>query len=326
MEKHVNFFNIMSYDLHGAWDRDNKWLGPYLFAHTNLTEIQDAMGLLWRNEIPSKKVIMGTAFYGRAFTGTSTSCMEPGCTFESAGNKGLCSRENGILLNGEIVDIIDEKGLTPTLYKEAGVKVAHWDNQWVAYDDEDTLKLKVDFALGLGLGGVMVWAVSHDTPTRQFSNAFSARAANRHGMILKIIDSHHDQVQVRKTIDQCKWTNCGDGCPKGYQPTTRIDKSKHSKCELMMNSTACENDLHILCCPETRCRREAGTSTPTASATTPAQTAQSRWAAPTAAVTVATRPRVAAWAPARKRCPVRTCTKAACGPVSPATVTPTVPF
>lgn len=252
MEKHVNFFNIMSYDLHGAWDRDNKWLGPYLFAHTNLTEIQDAMDLLWRNKIPSKKVIMGTAFYGRAFTATSTSCMEPGCTFESAGNKGLCSRENGILLNSEIVDIIDEKGLTPTLYKEAGVKVAHWDNQWVAYDDEDTLKLKVDFALGLGLGGVMVWAVSHDTPTRQFSNAFSARAANRHGMILKIIDdSHHDQVQVRKTIDQCKWTNCGDGCPKGYQPTTRIDNNKHSKGELMMDSTACENDLHILCCPET---------------------------------------------------------------------------
>ncbi|KAJ5999011.1 hypothetical protein N7451_006821 [Penicillium sp. IBT 35674x] len=252
MEKHVDFFNIMTYDLHGAWDRGNKWLGPYLLAHTNLTEIQDAMDLLWRNEIPSKKVVMGTAFYGRAFTATSTSCMEPGCTFESAGNKGQCSRENGILLNSEIMDIIDEKGLTPTLYKEAGVKVAHWDDQWVAYDDEETLQLKVDYALGLDLGGVMVWAVSHDTPTRQFSNAFYARAANRHGMIFKEIDdSHHDQVQIKKTIDQCKWTNCGDGCPTGYQPTTRIDGNKHNVGELMMDSTACENQLHILCCPET---------------------------------------------------------------------------
>ncbi|KAJ5151461.1 uncharacterized protein N7482_010713 [Penicillium canariense] len=252
MEKHVDFFNIMTYDLHGAWDRGNKWLGPYLLAHTNLTEIQDAMDLLWRNEIPSKKVVMGTAFYGRAFTATSTSCMEPGCTFESAGNKGPCSRENGILLNSEIMDIIDDRGLTPTLYKEAGVKVAHWDDQWVAYDDEETLQLKVDYALGLNLGGVMVWAVSHDTPTRQFSNAFYARAANRHGMILKEIDdNHHDQVQIKKTIDQCKWTNCGDGCPNGYQPATRIDGNKHNVGELMMDSTACENELHILCCPET---------------------------------------------------------------------------
>lgn len=103
LEKYVDFFNIMTYDLHGAWDKGNKWLGNYLNAHTNLTEIQDALDLLWRNDIPSKKVVMGTGFYGRAFAVTSTSCMEPGCTFESAANKGLCSRENGILLNSEIL-------------------------------------------------------------------------------------------------------------------------------------------------------------------------------------------------------------------------------
>ncbi|KAL4746948.1 glycoside hydrolase superfamily [Aspergillus terricola var. indicus] len=158
LEKYVDFFNMMTYDLHGAWDRGNKWVGPYLNAHTNLTEIQDAMDLIWRNKIPSKKVILGTGFYGRAITATSESCMEPGCTYESAANKGPCSNENGILLNSEIVDIINEKGLKPKLYKEAGVKVVHWDNQWVAYDDEETLELKAQFALGQALGGVMVWA------------------------------------------------------------------------------------------------------------------------------------------------------------------------
>ncbi|KAL4769203.1 glycoside hydrolase superfamily [Aspergillus nidulans var. acristatus] len=129
LEKYVDFFNMMTYDLHGAWDCGNKWVGPYLNAHTNLTKIQDTMDLLWRNKIPSKKVILGTGFYRRAFTATSESCMEPGCTYESAANKGPCSNENGILLNSKIVDIIKEKGLKPKLYKEAGVKVMHWDNQ-----------------------------------------------------------------------------------------------------------------------------------------------------------------------------------------------------
>jgi GH18 family chitinase len=249
LEKHVDFFNIMSYDLHGAWDKGNKWLGPYLNAHTNLTEISDALDLLWRNKIPSNKVVLGTAFYGRAFAATSTSCLEPGCTFESAATMGDCSRENGILLNSEIVDILDAQGVKPTLDKKAGVKIATWDNQWVAYDDEETLELKAQFSLGLGLGGVMVWAVSHDTPTQRFSNAFFRRAANRNGLTSTTESNSTRYVETRKLIDQCKWTNCGKTCPAGYRPALRTDKNAADN-EVMLDKTACDGDHHTLCCPE----------------------------------------------------------------------------
>lgn len=154
----VDWFNIMSYDLHGTWDKGNKWTGAYLNAHTNLTEIQDAIDLLWRNDITPDKVVMGTAFYGRAFTVSSTSCTGPGCTYESGGRPGYCSREVGILLGSEIVDLVAEKSITPRLYKDAAVKVASWDDQWVAYDDADTFQLKLDFIRGQCMGGVMVWA------------------------------------------------------------------------------------------------------------------------------------------------------------------------
>lgn len=70
----------MSYDMHGVWDIPNKWTGPYLNAHTNLTEIKDGLDLLWRNKIPPEKVTMGLAFYGRGFTANSPSCMTPGCS------------------------------------------------------------------------------------------------------------------------------------------------------------------------------------------------------------------------------------------------------
>lgn len=250
LEKSVDFFNIMTYDLHGAWDRGNKWVGPYLNAHTNLTEIQDAMDLLWRNNIDSKKVVMGTGFYGRAFTATSTSCLEPGCTFESAGNKGVCSRENGILLNSEIMDLINTENLTPQLYKEAAVKVIHWDNQWVAYDDEETLETKVEFALGQNLGGIMVWAVSHDMPNGRFSNSFYSRTVNRHGLMSKSVTNNTDYIKIKKTIDQCKWTNCGEICPAGYQAVKRTDKNRHNDGELMLDTTACDGNVHTFCCPE----------------------------------------------------------------------------
>lgn len=62
----------------------------------------------------------------------------------------------------EIEDVV-ATGATVTLDKEAAVKQVVWDsNQWVSYDDEETFKMKIDYANGLGLGGLMVWAISTD--------------------------------------------------------------------------------------------------------------------------------------------------------------------
>lgn len=54
----------MTYDLHGAWDSPEDQIGSYVYAHTNLTEITDALDLLWRNDVPANKVNMGLGFYG----------------------------------------------------------------------------------------------------------------------------------------------------------------------------------------------------------------------------------------------------------------------
>lgn len=54
----------VTYDLHGAWDSPEDQIGSYVYAHTNLTEITDALDLLWRNDVPANKVNMGLGFYG----------------------------------------------------------------------------------------------------------------------------------------------------------------------------------------------------------------------------------------------------------------------
>jgi chitinase len=47
---HVDWVNVMSYDLHGVWDQDNP-IGNHVLAHTNLTEIKLALDLFWRSEL-----------------------------------------------------------------------------------------------------------------------------------------------------------------------------------------------------------------------------------------------------------------------------------
>lgn len=212
----------MSYDLHGTWDKGNKWLGEYLNAHTNLTEITLALNLLWRNDIPSEKVVMGLAFYGRAFTLADPSCTTPGCLFASGALAGPCSSEVGILMISEIDQIIADKKIEPTFYKDAAVKVATWDNQWVAYDDGETFQLKADFARSECLGGVMVWAVSHDAPTGTYSKALSEAVGRKYTAMASTL-ADNGTLYNEEFHPQCKWTNCGETCPDGYAMMMRRD-------------------------------------------------------------------------------------------------------
>jgi GH18 family chitinase len=123
--------------------------------HTNLTEIAQGLDLLWRNNIPSTKVVMGLGFYGRSFTLSNPSCNTTGCPFKSGGKPGECTNTAGILSNAEIQAIIRQNNLQPTLDAAAGVKYMSWGgDQWVSYDDADTFKIKMDFANRLGLGGM----------------------------------------------------------------------------------------------------------------------------------------------------------------------------
>ncbi|KAG9495650.1 hypothetical protein J7337_012204 [Fusarium musae] len=248
LEKTVDFFNIMSYDLHGAWDQGKNYTQPFLNAHSNLTEIDLALDLLWRNNIQSDKVVLGMGFYGRAFSVQTGTCTKPGCLFKAAGKAGDCSREKGILLNSEIVTTIKKYNIKPEFYKEEAVKVAKWGNQWVSYDDEDTFKLKTDYAKSRCLGGVMVWAISHDTKEARFNKAL-ALSLNRKTTSGEF-DENEKAYDIKKIPnEQCRWTNCKEGCRKGWVAIPRSDSGAR-KNEIMFDETGCGGDGgHTFCCP-----------------------------------------------------------------------------
>ncbi|TEA17437.1 Acidic mammalian chitinase [Colletotrichum sidae] len=164
MAEHIDWFNIMSYDIHGTWDGNSEWSHPVVQPHTNLTEIDDGLDLLWRNNIKPSQVVMGLGFYGRSFTLQDPSCTEPMCPFSGGAEAGYCMDTSGVLSNAEIRRVLDRTGVEPTLDREAGIKYISWEGQWVSYDDGETLALKTQFANNRCLGGKMIWAVDLDEP------------------------------------------------------------------------------------------------------------------------------------------------------------------
>lgn len=80
-------------------------------------------------------------------------CLAPGCPFTKGARKGPCTNTEGVLSGYEIREIIENGGVV-TFDQEAGAKIVTWDNdQWVSYDDAETLKIKVDYANAHCLGG-----------------------------------------------------------------------------------------------------------------------------------------------------------------------------
>ncbi|KAL2814405.1 glycoside hydrolase superfamily [Aspergillus cavernicola] len=68
LKPYVDPLNIMAYNIHGAWDGSVESLGKHALAHTNLSEINLALELLWRNIINPARINLCLGFYGRIFT------------------------------------------------------------------------------------------------------------------------------------------------------------------------------------------------------------------------------------------------------------------
>jgi GH18 family chitinase len=164
MESLVDWFTLLSFDLHGPWDQYIDGLGNKIKPHTDLAEVEAAVNLITKSGVSSYKITMGTANYGRGFTIKDSKCRYYGCEFAGASKAGTCTKEDGLLSACEITRIIHEKRLQPSvIYGGAEAKEISWNDQWVSYDDKETLAKKRELANKHCLGGTALWALDYET-------------------------------------------------------------------------------------------------------------------------------------------------------------------
>lgn len=209
--KASDYVNFMTYNLHGAWDVNDP-IGSHVLAHTNLTEINSALDLLWRNEVPANKVNLGLAFYSRTFQLADKDCWKPGCKFKGGGLKGACTKTSGTLSYRELADIMASRNITSTYDKKAAVKYFKWnEDQWASYDDQQTFQQNIEFANNQGLGGLLLWSLDQD----------DANLDNFRGVLypreLKMSDHLADDVSYweGQTGGDCEVSKCGGSCGAG---------------------------------------------------------------------------------------------------------------
>nr|XP_022907383.1 acidic mammalian chitinase-like [Onthophagus taurus] len=154
----------MTYDLRGSWD-------GVVGHHTGLFPLESQSyspfnvdssirGWIHRGASPNK-INLGIGTYGRSFTLENATINHIGAPTIGGGEPGPYSKSSGMLGYNEIcMNIIN--AWKESWNVEQMVPYAYFYDQWVGYDNEKSIDIKVAYADLMNLGGIMVWSIETD--------------------------------------------------------------------------------------------------------------------------------------------------------------------
>lgn len=161
----VDFINIMSYDLHGSW---NNFTGIHAAMYAGPADNTPFLQQLnvfasvnyWLSQgAPSTKIILGLPAYGRSFTLSDANNRAVGAPSTGPGNGGEFLGEEGFLGYNEVCRLVRTHGWTRVWESTQNVPYAYLGNQWVGYDDLESIRYKLNFIISRNLGGSMWWSI-----------------------------------------------------------------------------------------------------------------------------------------------------------------------
>ena len=152
LNQHVDYFNAMTYDIHGSWSNHAGHNSPLYQSPPGDADgsVQTGINYLVNTrELPENKINMGIPFWGKKYNASTINGYFTGSVTD--------------LRYYDIVELINN-GWT-----------SHWDDvakcpylintnttQIITYDDPLSIQFKCEFAQNRNLGGVMVWAMGYD--------------------------------------------------------------------------------------------------------------------------------------------------------------------
>ncbi|KFA82003.1 hypothetical protein S40288_07998 [Stachybotrys chartarum IBT 40288] len=159
IEPYIDFFGVMSYDLHGPWDEDVRQIGRVVLGHTNVPEIANWTLPLYYDGLDPAKLNLGLAYYARGYTVAVSDCNAIGCDWVSTSRPAPCTNFGGVMSLEEIERMVSEQNISPRLLASDMMMQLTFGNQWIGYDNLDTIRMKKWWASQRCFGGTIVWSV-----------------------------------------------------------------------------------------------------------------------------------------------------------------------
>lgn len=160
---HLDFINLLTYDFHGSWESVTGHHSPLFQGQKDsrsdrFNNADYALSYVLRRGAPAQKLLMGIPSFGRTFT-LASSRTDVGAPVSGPGEPGQFTKEPGMLAYYEICDFL--RGATVHRLDQQ-VPYATKGNQWVGYDDQESVRKKVQYLKNKQLGGAAVWTLDLD--------------------------------------------------------------------------------------------------------------------------------------------------------------------
>ncbi|KAF0304743.1 Chitotriosidase-1 [Amphibalanus amphitrite] len=166
LARHLDLFHLMAYDFHGQWESQTGHHSPLNaplrdVAHRRQLSVNASVQMWMDMGAPAHKIVLGVPTYGRSFTLATTTNTGVNAPTRGGGAPGPFTNEEGILAYYEICQRLLSGAVYIWDYEMSAPYLVDGD-QWVGFDDERSVRMKMDFVKELGLAGAMVWAVDMD--------------------------------------------------------------------------------------------------------------------------------------------------------------------
>lgn len=170
MVTHLDIINLMTYDMHGAWDHYTHHQSP-LYAHPDDTgdnlffNVDYAVHYWLDNGAPKDKLVVGMPLYGRCWSLDSDADTGFYAPASQPGNPGPWTGSPGFMGYNEICSEQMTQSWTvvndPAMHEPYAYYLPN-HRLWCSYEDVDSVTIKAQYAKDLGLAGCMVWSVETD--------------------------------------------------------------------------------------------------------------------------------------------------------------------
>lgn len=171
--KYPDYMLLMTYNYHGSWENvtgHHSSVWPHSLDQGSRRELcmQWTVDFWLSKGAKREQIILGLATYGMTFTlvdPNNNGVMAPAIR---GGGRGLkYTNERGIMAYYEVCEYLTQGGWRTVWIDEQKSPYAYGGDQWVGYDNQESLKIKVETMInGYNLAGAFVWSVEMD----DFSN------------------------------------------------------------------------------------------------------------------------------------------------------------
>ncbi|KAJ9583495.1 hypothetical protein L9F63_022158, partial [Diploptera punctata] len=189
LARYLDFVNLMSFDLHAERDRSADHHAP-LFQRKHDTglnvfyNVDYAVRYWLKKGMPRDKLIVGIPFYGRSFTLSNINLTLPSSPIRGFGKEGYYTQERGFLAYFEICDLLEDKSWRRETDDVGSPYIVKGD-QWIGYDDKESISTKMSYIRKNRLGGAMVWAVDLDDFEGHYGEKWPLLSTVKHSLLGK---------------------------------------------------------------------------------------------------------------------------------------------